>query len=53
MNQNKDWSIDEIDSNNLTSTTIRSKSKSLSKQNNKDKTTNHSNPSMNTIHNNS
>lgn len=51
MNDKLDWSIDEIDSNNITNTTIRSKSKSLSKQNTKDKMTNNSNPSIPTRNN--
>jgi len=55
MNDKLDWSIDEIESNNLNGNTLqsRSKSKSLNKYKTKDKITNNSNSSINTLRNNS
>jgi len=55
MNDKLDWSIDEIESNNINGNTLqsRSKSKSLNKYKTKDKITNNSNSSINTLRNNS
>lgn len=52
MNEKLDWSKDEIDSNDITNTTLRSKSKSLNKYNIKDKDTNNSHSSINSMKNN-